>query len=150
MTIGRSISAPSARAARISGAAFAAGGALVVIGAVASVLTGTPVAAHDLAPLTGPGDLAGRFGQVSPLVSAAVAAVVVAAVAMMMARGRLQPLAAAIELLVLALVIDACIGGAAARIGHAMDGGVLGASVACLMGGTSIVAGAIITMIGRE
>ena len=150
MTIGRSTSTPSARAARISGAAFALGGALVVIGGVAAILTGTPVAAHDLAPLTGPGDLAGRFGQVSPLVSAAAAAVVVAAVAVMMARGRLQPLAAAIELLVLALVIDACIGGAAARIGHASDGGVLGASVASLMGGTSIVAGAIITVIGRE
>jgi hypothetical protein len=138
------------RAARISGAAFAAGGALVVVGGVASILSGTPSAAHDLAPLAGLTDVTGRFGQMAPVLSAAVAAIVVAAVAGLLVSRRLEPQAAAIELLVLGLAIDMCIGGAAGRIGHATDGGVLGAAVVCLMGGTAVVAGGIVAALGRE
>jgi hypothetical protein len=63
---------------------------------------------------------------------------------------RLESLAAAIELLVLGLVIVVCIGGAVGRIGHATDGGVLGSTVACLMGGTAVVAGGIIAVLGHE
>jgi hypothetical protein len=142
--------APNARAARISGAAFAVAGAAVVVAGVVSILTGTPNAAHDLAPLTAPADLADRFGQVAPVVSAAVAALVAAVVAALLGTRRLAPLAAAIELLVLGLAIDACIGGAVGRIGHATDGAVLGSTVACLMGGTAVVAGGIIAVLGHE
>ena len=139
-----------ARAARISGAAFAAGGALAVIGGVASVLSGTPSAAHDLAPLTGLSDIAGRFGQMAPVLVAAVAAIVVVVVASFLALRRLELPAAAIELLILGLAIDICIGGAVGRIGHATDGGVLASAVVCLMGGTAVVAGGIIAALGRE
>jgi hypothetical protein len=141
---------PNARAARISGAAFSLAGAAVVIVGVVSILAGSPNAAHDLAPLSGPGDLAGRFGQVAPVVSAAIAAAVAATIAVLLSMRRLAPLAAAVELLVLGLAIEACIGGAVGRIGHATDGAVLGSTVACLMGGTAIVAGGIITVLGHE
>jgi hypothetical protein len=138
------------RAARISGAAFAAGGALVVIGGVASILSGTPSAAHDLAPRAGPADITGRFGQMAPVLAAAVAAIVAVVVAGLLGSRHLEPPAAAIELLVLGLAIDMCIGGAMGRIGHAADGGVLGSAVVCLMGGTAVVAGGFITAFGRE
>ena len=36
------------------------------------------------------------------------------------------------------------------RVGHATDGGVMGAAVACLMGGTAVLAGGIIAVLGRE
>jgi hypothetical protein len=150
MTVERSTTAESRRAARISGAAFAAGGAVVVIGAAVSILTGRPTAAHDLAPLAGPGDLTGRFGQIAPVVSAALAAIVAVGVTGLLLLRRLQPVAAAVELMVLGLVVDACIGGAATRIGHAADGSVLGASIACMMGGAAVVAGGVIALIGRE
>jgi len=146
----RPTGAPNARAARVSGAAFAAGGAAVVAIGVGSIAIGRPIAAHDLAPLAGPMDVLNRFGQVAPLLSAVVAAIVVAAIAALMARGRLAATAAAVELLVLGLVIDVCIGGAAGRIGHATDGGVLGAAIACLMGGIAVAAGGVITLLGRE
>jgi hypothetical protein len=141
---------PNARAARISGAAFAVAGAAVVIAGVVSILTGTPNDAHDMAPLAGPGDLAGRLGQVAPVVSAAIAAAMAATIAVLLGTRRLAPLAAAIELLVLGLAIEACIGGAVGRIGHATDGAVLGSTVACLMGGTAVVAGGIISVLGHE
>jgi hypothetical protein len=150
MTVARSTAEASGRAARISGAAFAVGGAAVVLTGVASILTGKPDAAHDLVPLAGPADLFGRFGQTAPVVSAAVAALVAGSVAGLLILRRLEPLAAAVELLVLGLVIEACIGGAAARIGHSAAGGVLGAAVACMMGGAAVVAGGVIALIGRE
>jgi len=142
--------APNARAARISGATFAIGGAIAVLFGVASILTGTPNAAHDLAPLAGPADLLARWGQTAPIVSAILGAVVVVVVAAMMVRGRLAPPAASFELLILGLAIDLCIGGAVGRIGHATDGSVLGSTVVCLMGGTAVVAGGIVTVLGRE
>jgi hypothetical protein len=150
MAAQRSTAAPNARAARVSGAAFAIGGATAVLFGAASILTGTPNAAHDLAPVAGLGDLLARFGQVAPIVSAVLGAIVVVVVAGMMARKRLEPPAASLELLVLGLAIDMCIGGAAGRIGHATDGAVLGSAVVCLMGGTAIVAGGIIAVLGRE
>ena len=137
-------------AARISGAAFAVGGALAVIGGVASILSGTPGAAHDLAPLGVLTDITARFGQMAPVLTAAVAAIVAVVVAGLLASRRLEPQAAAIELLVLGLAIDMCILGATGRIGHAADGGVLGSAVVCLMGGTAVVAGGIVAALGRE
>ncbi len=130
--------------------AFAVGGAIVVIGGVVSMLVGQPEAAHDLAPLTGPGDLVARFGQMAPLLAAVVAAAVVIGVSLLLASRRLDPAAAAIELLVLGAAIDVCIGGAAGRIGHATTGGVLGAAVACVMGGTAVIAGGIVGVLSRE
>jgi hypothetical protein len=147
---GRPAEAPNARAARFSGAAFAAGGAIVVALGIGSILTGKPTAAYDLTPLTGPLDVVGRYAQLAPLLSALAAAIVVLAVAYLMVGERLEPTAAALELLVLAAVIDGCIAGAAGRIGHAADGGVLGATVASLMGGIAVAAGAVIAMLGRE
>jgi len=144
------MAAPDARAARISAAAFSAAGAAVVIVGAVSILSGRPDAAHDLAPLTGPADLGQRLGEVAPILSAAIAATVAAGVACLLALRRLAPVAASIELLILGLAIDACIGGAAGRIGHAVDGGVLGATVACLMGATAVVAGGVIALLGRE
>jgi len=150
MLAGRPVAAPNARPARIRGVAFAVGGAVVVIGGVASILLGMPAAAHDLVPVTGPADVVGRFGQMAPILAAAVAAIVVVAVAAFLAARRLDPAAASIELLVLGLAIDLCIGGAAGRIGHATYGGVMGAAVACLMGGAAVVAGGIVASLGRE
>jgi hypothetical protein len=68
----------------------------------------------------------------------------------MMLRRRLAPPVASFELLILGLAIDVCIGGAAGRIGHATGGSVLGSTVVCLMGGTAVVAGGIIAVLGRE
>ncbi len=150
MSAQRPRTAPNARGARVSGAAFALGGAALVLFGIAAVLTGNPTTAHDLAPLTGPADLFGRLGQVAPIVSAAIAAVVAGAVGVLLATKRLTPLAAAIELLILGLAVEVCIGGATGRIGHAADGAVLGSTVACLMGGTAILAGGIIAVLGNE
>jgi hypothetical protein len=142
--------APIARAARLSGAAFAIGGAGLAVAGAVSILAGSPSPAYDLAPLAGPADVLRRFGQVAPVVSAAVAAVVAAAVAALLALRRLEPLAAAVELAILGLAIAACIAGAAARVGYATDGSVLGSAVICLMGGTAVVAGGIIAVLGHE
>jgi hypothetical protein len=150
MAAERSDTAPSARAARISGAAFAVGGAILVLCGVASVLTGKPDAAHDLAPIAGPSDLIGRLGQVAPVLSGAVAAAVAIGVAGLSARRRLTPYATALEMLVLGFAIEACIGGAAIRIGHATDGSVMGATVACMIGGVAVIAGGVIALLGRE
>jgi len=142
--------APNARAARLSGAAFAIGGAGLVIAGAVSILTGSPSPAYDLAPMAGPADVFARFGQVAPVVAAAVASIVAVVVAALLALRRLEPLAAAIELAILGLAIAACIAGAAARVGYATDGSVLGSAVICLMGGTAVVAGGIIAVLGHE
>lgn len=150
ITARRPVAAPNARAARISGAIFGLCGAVVVLGGVASILTGLPSVAHDLGPLTGPTDLGARFAQMAPVLSAAIAALVVVAVVGLTAMRRLVPDAAAMELLVLGMVIEGCIGGAIGRIGYSADGAVLGATVACLTGGAAVVAGGIVTVLGRE
>ena len=107
----------------------------MVAGGVISILSGKPAAAHDLAPLSGPGDLIPRLGQMAPILSAAIAAVVAVAVVALMTARRLAPVAASIELLILGLAIDVCVGGATGRIAHSTDGGVMAATVACMMGG---------------
>ena len=142
--------APSARAARLSGAAFAIGGAGLAVAGAISILTGSPTPAYDLAPLGGPADVWTRFGQVAPVVSAAVGAIVAAGIALLLAARRLEPRAAAVELAILGLAIVACVAGAAARVGYATDGSVLGSAVICLMGGAAVVAGGIIAVLGHE
>jgi hypothetical protein len=150
MAAQRPAAPPNARAARISGVTFSVGGAVVVIGGVISILAGSPAAAHDLAPVTGSADLIQRFGEMSPIVSAAFAALTVVGVAGLLGLRRLQAPAASVELAVLGLVIIFSIVGALGRVGHATDGGVMGAAVACLMGGTAVLAGGIIAVLGRE
>jgi hypothetical protein len=150
MVAHRSSTAPNARAARISGTAFAVTGAAAVVLGVASILVGIPSAAHDLVPLAGPGDVLGRFGQTAPVLAAALAAMVALAVAALLASRRLEPRAAAMELLILGLTVAVCIGGALGRVGHAADGGVMGATVVCLMGGMAVLAGGIVAVFGQE
>jgi hypothetical protein len=150
MAARRSMAAPNARAARISGAVFASAGAIAVLAGVLSVLVGVPAQAHDLTPLAGPGEVLSRFGEMAPLLSAGIAAIVAIGVAGLLVGRRLEPQAAVTELLVLALVMEVCIGAATSRVGHAADGGVLMATVVCLMGGVGVVAGALISALGRE
>lgn len=150
MAARRPVGASNAGAALASAVGFASlGGFLVLLGA-ASILAGNPARAHDLVPLGGVGDIPTRFGEVAPLVSATIAALVVWAVAVLVAARRLDALAAAVELLILGAVIQACILGAIGRIGHATDGSVLGATVVCLMGGTAVFAGGIVALLARE
>ena len=145
-----SIAAPYAGAARVSGAVFVSAGAVAVAGGVISILSGKPAAAHDLVPLSGPGDLIARLGQMAPILSAAIAAVVAVAVVALMTVRRLTPVAASIELLILGLAIDVCVAGAAGRIAHSADGGVMAATVACMMGGIAVAAGGFLALFGRE
>jgi len=142
--------APNARAARLSGAAFAIGGAGLAVAGAVSILTGSPNPAYDLARWPDLRKSSTGFGQVAPVVSAAVAAIVAAGVALLLAARRLEPRAAAVELAILGLAIAACIAGGAARVGYATDGSVLGSAVICLMGGTAVVAGGIISVLGHE
>ena len=150
MTAERPVAAPNARAARISGVVFAMAGTAVVLGGVISILTGTPTAARDLVPVSGPGDAVARFGQLGPLFAATAAALVAGVVAVLLAWRRLHPRAAAIELIVLGVAIDFCVGGAIRRVGYAADGTVLPAAVVCLMGGSFMVAGGLVALLGRE
>jgi hypothetical protein len=150
MAAQRPTAAPNARAARISGAVFASAGAIAVLAGVLSVLVGVPAQAHDLTPLAGPSDALSRFGEMAPLLSAGIAAIVAIGVAGLLVGRRLEPQAAATELFVLGIAIEVCIGAAAGRVGHAADGAVLTATVAGLMGGMGVVAGALISALGRE
>jgi len=146
----RPMSAANARAARISGTLFAVFGAIAVLVGVGSVLLGVPVAAHDLAPVTGLGDATARLGQTAPVFSAGIAAIMAIVIAALLAGDRLAGLVAALELLVLGLAIVICVGGAVGRIGHAADGSVLVAAVVCLMGGVSVALGGVVAALGRE
>lgn len=146
----RPVGASSARAALASAVGFACLGALFVLLGLVSILTATPAQAHDLAPLAGIGDITRRSGEVAPLLSATIAALVVVAVAVLLAARRLDALAAAVELLVLGLVIEGCVLGTVGRIGHATDGSVLGAAVVCMMGGTAVIASGIVALLARE
>jgi hypothetical protein len=125
-------------------------GATIVLGGVVSILTGIPRAARDLAPLSGRADAIARFGQWEPLLAATAAALVAGVVAVLLARRRLDPRAASIELIVLGLAIDVCIAGAIGRVGHTVHGSVMPAAVVCLMGGSFMLAGGIVAMLGRE
>ncbi|MGZ6273266.1 MAG: hypothetical protein ACXWM8_03090 [Candidatus Limnocylindrales bacterium] len=146
----RPVAASSPRAALASAVGFACLGALFVLLGLASILTATPAQAHDLLPLAKIGDITRPSGEVAPLLSATIAALVVVAVAALLAARRLDALAAAIELLVLGLVIEGCVLGTIGRIGHATDGSVLGAAVVCIMGGTAVIASGIVALLARE
>src|ERR1035437_2876302 len=150
MTAERTVAAPSTPAARISGVVFAMAGAALVLGGVVSILTGIPSAAHDLAPLSGRGDAIARLGQWEPLLAALAAALVAGVVAVLLARRRLDPRAASIELIVLGLAIDVCIGGTIGRIGHTVHVSVMPAAVVCLMSGSFLVVGGIVAFLGHE
>jgi hypothetical protein len=150
MTAEQRATAPNVRAARISSVVFAMAGAATVLGGVVSILTGIPRAARDLAPLSGHTDAIARFGQWEPLLAALAAALVAGVVAVLLARRRLDPRAASIELIVLGLAIDVCIGGTIGRIGHTVHGSVMPAAVVCLMGGSFLVVGGIVALLGHE
>jgi hypothetical protein len=140
----------SSEPARLSSVAFGALGTGLVTAGVVSIATGIPHRAYNMAPLAGPGDLIGRLGELSPLIAAAVAALVVASVVLMVATRRLRPDSAALELLVLGLAIEVCVVGAIGRIGYASDGSVLLAGVACITGGSAVVASGLLAALVRE
>jgi hypothetical protein len=143
------VAGPNARAARISGVVFATAGAVVVLCGVASILTGVPSPARDLVPVNGPEDLVGRFVQFGPLLAAAAAALVAGTIAFLLGLRQLDVRAALIELIALGLAVDVCVGGAIGRVGYAPDGSVLPAAVLCLMGGSLMIAGGIVAVLGR-
>jgi hypothetical protein len=107
-----------------------------------------------MAPLAGPGEIGRRLGEISPLLAAALAALVVAGVVVLLGVRRLKPVSAAAELIVLGVAIEVCVVGAIGRIGYAADGSVLLAGVACLMGGAAVIAAGLIAgliaTLGRE
>lgn len=137
-------------AARLSGVAFGALGTGLVLAGVISIATGVPHQAHNMAPLAGPGEIGGRLSEISPLLAAALAALVVAGVVLLLGARRLNPVSAAAELIVLGAAIEVCVVGAIGRIGYAADGSVLMAGVACLMGGAAVIAAGLIAAMVRE
>lgn len=137
-------------AARLSGVAFGALGTGLVLAGVISIATGVPHQAHNMAPLAGPGEIGGRLGEISPLLAAGLAALVVAGVVLLLGARRLNPVSAAAELIVLGAAIEVCVVGAIGRIGYAADGSVLLAGVACLMGGAAVMAAGLITVMVRK
>jgi hypothetical protein len=138
------------RAARLSAFAFGVLGTGLVVAGVVSIATGVPRQAYNLAPLAGPGDLAGRLGEISPLIAAALGAVVVAWLALMAVTLRLRPATAAFELLILGAAIEVCVLGAIGRLGYSPDGSVLVAGVACVTGGAAVMASGLLAALGRE
>ncbi len=138
------------RAARGSAVAFGLAGIGLVLGGIASIACGVPREAYDLAPLAGPGDVARRLGEITPLLGAAVAALVSAAVVAQLAKGRVAAETAATELIVLGAAVEVCIGGSVARIGYGPDGTVLIAAVLCLSGGVALAAaGCVAALVGE-
>ncbi len=127
--------------------AFGSIGAVLVLGGVASIVTGSPRAAHGLAPLTGLADLGGRFGEFSLLMSAAIAALVAATVVALLASRRLRSGPAGLELLVLGGAAEICLLAAGSRVGYAVDGTVLPAAVACLTGGAALIAAGVVSIL---
>ncbi len=138
------------RAARLSAVAFGAFGAGLVLVGVLSIATGIPGRAHNMAPLAGPADIGGRLGEISPLIAAVLAALVVVSIVLMLATRRLRPETAAAELVVLGGAIAICVVGAIGRIGYSADGSVLLAGVACLTGGAAVGAAGVLTALVRE
>jgi hypothetical protein len=125
-------------------------GTIATLVAVIAILLGSPARAHDLAPVTGLGDLERRFGEIAPLVAAFLAAMVAAIVAALIGSRRLDAVGGGLQLFVLGVAVDACVLGAAGRVGHSVDGGVLGATLVCVAGGAAIAAGGIVALLGRE
>ncbi len=140
--------AVQSNAARLSGVAFGALGTGLVLAGVISIVTGVPHQAHNMAPLAGLADIGGRLGEISPLLAAALAALVVAGVVLLLGARRLNPVSAAAELIVLGVAIEVCVVGSIGRIGYAADGSVLLAGVACLMGGAAVTAAGMVTAAG--
>jgi hypothetical protein len=103
-----------------------------------------------MAPLAGPGEIGRRLGEISPLLAAALAALVAAGVVLLLGARKLKPASAAVELIVLGAAIEVCVLGAIGRIGYAADGSVLLAGVACLMGGAAVVAAGLIAGLVSE
>ncbi|MGD0861867.1 MAG: hypothetical protein ABSA21_03805 [Candidatus Limnocylindrales bacterium] len=136
--------------ARLSAVAFGALGTGLVTGGVVSIAAGIPHRAYDMAPLSGPADLVGRLGEISPLVAAALAALVVASVVVLLGARRLRAASAAAELLVLGVALEVCVIGASGRIGYAADGSVLLAGVACISGGSAVIAAGLLAALVRE
>jgi hypothetical protein len=144
------IDATGDRQGRLSGLAFGTFGAALVLAGALSIATGVPSAARDLRPVGGLGDVTGRLGELLPLFSAVVAALVAASVAVLLATRKLRPSAASLELIVLGVAIEVCVLGAAGRIGYATDGSVLVAAVACLSGGVAVLAAGVVTALTGE
>lgn len=138
---------PGGGAASRGGIAFSVIGAVLAFGGVSSVVTGMPRAAHGLAPLASFADLGTRFGEFSLLLSAAIAALVAGTIAALLGTRRLRPGPAGFELLVLGAAIEVCVLAASSRVGYAVDGSVLPATVACLTGGASIVAAGVVSIL---
>jgi hypothetical protein len=127
--------------------AFGSIGAVLVLGGVVSVVTGAPRAAHGLAPLAGIADLGGRFSEFSLLLSAAIAALVAATIVALLAARRLRSGPAGFELLVLGAAVEICVMAAGSRVGYAVDGTVLPATVACLTGGAALIAAGVVAIL---
>jgi hypothetical protein len=146
----RQRTSPNTQAARLSAVVFTWLGAVALILAVFAILVGSPAPAYDLAPLGGLGDLTRRFGEFSPLVAASVAVIVAAVIAAMIGARRLDPVAGGLQLVLLGGVAVACVLGESGRIGHTVDGGVLTPTVICVAAAAAVVAGGIVSMLGRE
>ena len=127
--------------------AFGSIGAILIVGGVASIITGMPRAAHGLAPLAGIADLGGRFAEFSLLLSAAIAALVAATIVALLAARRLRLGPAGFELLVLGGAVEVCVMAAGSRVGYAVDGTVLPATVACLTGGAALIAAGVVAIL---
>ena len=146
----REASQAAGGAARLSAVAFGTLGTGLVVAGVVSIATGIPHRAYNMAPLAGLADVSGRLGEISPLIAATVAALVVASVVLMLATRKLRRDTAAVELIVLGAAIEVCVIGAIGRIGYAADGSVLLAGVACLTGGAAVVAAGALAALVRE
>lgn len=142
--------AADGRASRLSAIGFGAFGAVLVLAGVISIATGIPNQAHNMAPLAGPADIGRRLGEISPLIAASLAALVVALVVLTLAMRRLSRDAAAAELIVLGVAIEICVIGAIGRIGYAPNGSVLFAGLACITGGASVIAAGVIAALVHE
>jgi hypothetical protein len=127
--------------------AFGSIGAILILGGVASIVTGAPRAAHGLAPLAGIADLGGRFGEFSLLLSATIAALVAATIVALVAARRLGLGPAGLDLLVLGGAVELCVMAAGSRVGYAIDGTVLPATVACLTGGAALIAAGVVAIL---
>jgi hypothetical protein len=75
-----------------------------------------------------------------------MAAIVAGSIVALMSARRLHPGQAGIELIVLGAAIEVCVLAAGSRVGYAVDGSVLPATVACMTGGAAIVASGVVSI----
>jgi hypothetical protein len=127
--------------------AFGSIGVVLILGGIASIVTGAPRAAHGLTPLAGITDFGGRLGEFSLLLSALIAALVAATIIALLAARRLRLGPAGFELLVLGGAVEICVMAAGPRVGYAVDGTVLPATVACLTGGAALIAAGVVAIL---